>query len=186
MSRKYKIRDQEKLYFVTFTVINWIDVFIRNEYRNAFLESIRYCQQNKGLEVYAWCIMTSHAHLILGTNGENKLEHIIRDLKSFTSRSIRKFLESQDSVLESRREWLIDMMKTAGSKNNNNKNFQFWQQHNHPIELSTNALLDQKLNYIHNNPVEAGFVESPEMWQYSSAKDYYGTGKGELDILFIQ
>ena len=186
MSRKYKIKDQNKLHFATFTVINWIDVFIRNEYRNVFLESIVYCQKNKGLEVYAWCIMTSHIHMILSTNGENKLENIIRDLKSFTSRSIRKLLESSEKVGESRREWMLSMMHQAGINNGNNKDFQFWQHHNHPIELSTNNLLDQKLNYIHNNPVEAGFVESPEMWQYSSAKDYYGNGKGVIDILFIQ
>ena len=186
MSRKYKIKDQNKLYFVTFTVINWIDVFIRDEYRNVFLESVLYCQKNKGLEVYAWCIMTSHIHMILGTSGENKLENIIRDLKSFTSRSIRKLLEGNEKVWESRREWMYIMMHQAGINNGNNKDFQFWQQHNHPIELSTNNLLDQKLNYIHNNPVEAGFVESPEMWQYSSAKDYYGNEKGVIDILFIQ
>lgn len=186
MSRKYKIRDQDKLYFVTFTVINWIDVFIRNEYRNMFLESVRFCQKNKGLEVYAWCIMTSHIHMILGANGAYKLEDIIRDLKSFTSRGIRKLLEEKDNLGESRKDWMIDMMKKTGTRNSNNKDFQFWQQHNHPIELSTNELLDQKLEYIHNNPIEAGFVESPEMWQYSSAKDYYGKGKGELDILFIQ
>lgn len=186
MSRKYKIRDQDKLHFVTFTVINWIDVFIRNEYRNMFLESVRFCQKNKGLEVFAWCIMTSHIHMILGTNGENKLENIIRDLKSFTSRSIRKLIVSNEKVGESRRKWMVEMMKKAGLGNSNNRDFQFWQQHNHPIELSTNKLLEQKLEYIHDNPVEARFVESPEMWQYSSAKDYYEKGKGELDILLIQ
>ncbi len=63
MSRKYRISDQERPYFVTFTVINWIDVFIRDEYRNIFLESVRYCQTNKGLEVHAWCMMTSHVHM---------------------------------------------------------------------------------------------------------------------------
>ena len=90
MSRKYKIRDQERPYFVTFTVINWIDVFIRNEYRTIFIDSVKYCQQHKGLEVYAWCIMTSHVHMIIGRNGDNPLEGIIRDLNSFTSRSIRE------------------------------------------------------------------------------------------------
>ena len=73
MSRKYKIRDQERPYFVTFTVINWIDVFIRNEYRNIFIDSVKYCQLNKGLEVYAWCMMTSHVHMIIGSNGQNSL-----------------------------------------------------------------------------------------------------------------
>ena len=70
MSRKYKFTDQEHPYFVTFTVIQWIDVFIRDEYRNIFLDSVRYCQKNKGLEVHAWCIMTSHVHMIISTKGK--------------------------------------------------------------------------------------------------------------------
>ena len=82
MGRKYAIRDQDKFYFVTFTVVNWIDVFSRQVYRDLFLESIRYCQKEKGLEVGAWCIMTNHAHLILGTKRDNPLQNIIRDLKS--------------------------------------------------------------------------------------------------------
>ncbi len=185
MSRKYKIGDQEKPHFVTFTVVNWIDLFTRYEYKNIFLESVRYCQKNKGLEVYAWCIMTNHIHMILGTTGINKLENIIRDMKSFTSRSIRKLLENWEGG-ESRREWMFQMMLKAGIENGNNNDFQLWQQHYHPIELSTNYLLEQKLNYIHNNPVDSGFVESPEMWLYSSARDYYGTGKGELELIFIE
>ncbi len=147
MSRKYKIRDSNRLYFVTFTVIHWIDVFIREEYRAVFVDSIKYCQKEKGLEVYAWCIMTSHVHLIVGSNKE-PLEGIIRDLKSFTSSSIRKLLENKESVAESRREWMYWMMQRAGRKNNNNNDFQFWQQHNHPIELDSNELMDQKLEYI--------------------------------------
>ena len=81
MSRKYKIRDQDKLYFVTFTVVNWIDVFTRREYKDIFLESVRYCQQNKGLEVCAYCIMSNHVHMILGRHGDPALENIIRDIK---------------------------------------------------------------------------------------------------------
>src|SRR5690606_10171328 len=73
VSTKYKIRDQEQLYFVSFATVYWLDLFVRNEYRELLLESLRYCQKEKGLEVYAWCIMTSHVHLIIGTSG-NKME----------------------------------------------------------------------------------------------------------------
>ena len=153
MGRKYAIRDQSKFYFVTFTVVNWIDLFIRDEYRQVFLESVRYCQREKGLEVGAWCMMTSHVHMILGTKGENKLEDIIRDLKSFTSRHIRKAIEAHSG--ESRKEWMLWMMQRAGKRKSNNKDFQFWLQHNHPIELNSNKVIDQRLNYIHENPVVA-------------------------------
>jgi putative transposase len=80
MGRKYQIRDREKVYFVTFTIVNWIDVFIRDCYRGIFIDSLKFCQENKGLEVYAYCLMTSHVHLIIGSKGYNKLEDIIRVL----------------------------------------------------------------------------------------------------------
>jgi putative transposase len=184
MGRKYQIRDQRSIYFVTFTVVNWIDIFIRDCYREIFISSIKYCQDNKGLEVYAYCIMTSHVHLILGTRGENNLEDIIRDLKSFTSRHVRKELEG--NFTESRREWILWMFTRAGKKNKRNNDFQFWQQHNHPIELNTNEMIDQRMDYVHNNPVEAGFVKEPEHWEWSSATDYAGSGKGKIDLIFIE
>lgn len=71
-----------------------------------------------------------------------------------------------------------------GKFNPNNKEIQFWQQDNHPIELITNKFIDQKLDYIHNNPVEAGLVEKPEHYLYSSARDYAGI-KGLLNVILI-
>lgn len=67
MSTKYKFADNDKLYFVSFAVTNWIDLFIRNEYREDILKSRRYCQADKDLELYGWCIKTSHVHLIIDT-----------------------------------------------------------------------------------------------------------------------
>ena len=182
MGRKYAIRSQEQFYFVTFTVVYWLDVFIRQEYRNILIDSIKYCQKEKGLLVGAWCIMTSHVHLILSTDETSKLEDIIRDLKSYTSRHIRKYMENNPQ--ESRKEWMLWMMKRAGEKKSNNKDFQFWQQHNHPIELSTKEIMLQRLNYIHNNPVEAGFVDQPADWFFSSARDYEDQ-KGIIEISFL-
>jgi putative transposase len=182
MSTKYKIRDQQKLYFVSFAVVYWLDVFIRNEYKNILLDSLKHCQKTKGLEIYAWCIMTSHVHLIIGTTG-NKMEDILRDFKSFTSRSIRNAIQEHPS--ESRREWMLWLMERAGKKNSNNNDYQFWQQDNHPIELWDNYMMDQKLEYLHMNPVLSGFVDRPEAYLYSSARDYAGE-KGLLDIQLIQ
>jgi putative transposase len=182
MGRKYKFHDDRKLYFVTFTVIDWIDIFTRNEYTEIIYDSIKYCQQNKGLEVYAYCIMTNHIHLIIGSK-HNVLSDIVRDFKSFTSRQIRK--EIINNPIESRKVWMLDLMEKHGLANDRNKDFQFWQQHNHPIELNTNEMLDQRLNYIHKNPVKAGFVEKEEEWLNSSAGDYYGIRKGKIDLIFI-
>jgi putative transposase len=80
---------------------------------------------------------------------------------------------------------MLSLMYAAGINNERNKYFQFWQQHNHPIELNTDEMLEQRLAYIHNNPVELGLVEKEEEWLHSSARDYYGLRKGEIELLFI-
>ena len=178
MSRKYKFADNAKLYFVSFAVVNWIDVFIRNEYKEILLSSLHFCQKEKEMELYAWCIMTSHVHLIIGTS-RNPLQNIMRDLKRHTSEELHKAIEKNDR--ESRREWMLWMMKRSAKKYNIKSGFQLWQSESHPVELSTNKIAHQKLDYLHNNPVEAGFVLKAEDWLYSSATDYNG-GKGLLNV----
>ncbi|HRN79017.1 MAG TPA: transposase [Ferruginibacter sp.] len=182
MSRKYKFRDNNKLYFTTFTVTNWIDLFIRDEYKNILLNCIRFCQREKDLEVYAWCIMTSHAHFIFGSRG-NPLSNIMRDLKRHSSEELHKSIKVHP--FESRREWMLAMMKKVVTPLSGKSCFQLWQPESHPVELSNEKIMHQKLNYLHNNPVASGFVQQPEDWHYSSAIDYYG-GKGLLDIILIE
>ena len=107
MGRKYAIRDQAQFHIVTFTVVNWIDIFIRNEYKDTFVESVRYCPREKGLLVGAWCVMTSHIHLILGSDGTMPLHDIIRDLKSYTSRQVFLLTCLRNSSTNSRVDSLI-------------------------------------------------------------------------------
>jgi REP element-mobilizing transposase RayT len=182
MSRKYKFRDNDKLYFISYATVYWIDVFIREEYKNIWVESTRFCQDQKGLEVYAWCLMTSHVHMIIGSESA-LLQDIIRDTKRFTSESITDAIA--DSNQESRKEWMMWMFERSAQLNSNNTKRQFWQQHNKPIEITSYEMMQQKLNYIHMNPVVAGFVEEPHHWKYSSAIDYAG-GKGLLTIMNIE
>jgi REP element-mobilizing transposase RayT len=126
--------------------------------------------------------MTSHVHLIIGSNKE-PMENIIRDFKRHTSETLRKAIETNPS--ESRKEWMLQMMKYAGISNPNNREFQLWRQDNRPIELSDSKRLYQKLKYIHHNPVEVGFVEKEEDWLYSSARNYYGL-KGLINVILIE
>ena len=181
MSRKYKFHDNDKLYFISFAVVNWIDIFIREEYKQELIKSWQYCIENKGLQIYGWCIMTSHVHMIIGTTGKN-LDDIVGEMKSYTSTQFKKIIK--DHPQESRKEWMLWMFEKAGSRNSNIEKRQLWQQHNKPIELWSAEVIDQKVNYIHNNPVEAGFVNEPEHWQYSSAIDYTGE-KGIIEIDLI-
>jgi putative transposase len=178
MSRKYKFHNKEGLYFVSFAVVYWIDVFTREEYFAILTDSLDYCRKNKGMEIYAWCIMPSHVHLIFRAR-DNNPSTLLKELKTYTSKQLQKAIAEHNQ--ESRKEWMLWLMERAGLKNSNVKHRQFWQQHNKPIELWSTAVIDQKIDYIHNNPVEAGFVSEPEHWKYSSAIDFSG-GKGLLEI----
>ena len=70
MSRKYKFRNNEKLYFISFAIVGWIDLFVRDEYRQVMIQSWENCQKTKGLEIYGWVIMISHIHMIIGSQGQ--------------------------------------------------------------------------------------------------------------------
>ena len=180
MSRGYKFHNAEGLYFVSFATVGWIDVFTRPVYKEIVVESIRYCQREKGLNLYAWVIMTNHIHLIAAAAQSKLMSHILRDLKRHTSKQLIKAIAQNPK--ESRKQWMLAIFGKAGKYNSNNTDFQFWQQDNHPIELLSVDMLQQKLDYLHANPVEAGFVDKEEEYLYSSARDYHGTGKGMLDI----
>lgn len=103
-------------------------------------------------------------------SGNNAPSDQIRDFKSYTSKKLLKTIE--ENLQESRREWLLWMFEKAGKQNATVTNRQFWQQHNKPIELWTDKVIQQKIEYIHNNPVAAGFVTDPVDWKYSSARNY--------------
>ena len=175
MSRKYKFHNPEGVYFVSFAVKDWIDVFTRNEYKDILIDSLAFCQKNKGLEIFAWYIMTNHVHLIIRAQENCLLQNILRDFKRHTSKTIIEAIRNNPQ--ESRREWLLDKFETE-------EGLCFWGTDNHPIELWSNKVIDQKLNYLHENPVEEGLVFRAEQYVYSSAIDYAGE-KGLLDIIVI-
>jgi putative transposase len=181
MSRKYKFYEKEGVYFVSFATVYWIDVFTRTDYMNIIVDSLSFCIRNKGMELFCWCLMPSHLHLIFRAQFENPSD-LLRDFKKYTSKQLVNCIE--ENVQESRREWLLWMFKRAGEKNSNVKEYQFWQQHNKPIWLYSPEVTDQKLDYIHNNPVVSGFVLEPKDWKYSSAIDYSG-GQGLLKLNLI-
>lgn len=100
MSRNYKFHNPEGLYFISFAVVGWLDVFIRNEYKEVLLESLMFCQKNKGLEIYAWCIMSSHVHLVFRSTQGQKPELLIGDLKRFTSKAVVKAIKENPQETE--------------------------------------------------------------------------------------
>ncbi len=95
---------------------------------------------------------------------------MIRDFKKDTAKKVLKAI--QDNPQESRKEWLLWMFEKAGKEKGNINKYQFWQHHNKPIELWSNKVIQQKIDYIHNNPVMSGFVVESVDWKYSSARNY--------------
>lgn len=141
----YKIRNKAEVHFLSFAVVEWIDVFSRQIYRDILLDSLRYCQDKKGLLLHAWCVMTNHVHL-LASSPELNLSGIIGDLKKFTSKEIIRAII--DNKSESRKDWMLRIFREEGEKNSRNKEFQFWRQDNQPKECFSDKFTFQKMNYI--------------------------------------
>jgi REP element-mobilizing transposase RayT len=180
MSEKYKFHDLEGIYFVSPTIIHWIDLFTRKEFKHIVLASLAHCQKEKGLIIYAWVIMPSHLHLIIGTSKE-PLEDIMRDFKKYVSKSIIKEL---DIINESRKEWLLRAFSKSAQQYKRETKFKIWKDGNQPKQLESNHFQQEKLDYLHQNPVEAEIVDHAEDYLYSSARDYAGK-KGLLNIEFL-
>ena len=182
---RYRIEDQQGLNFVTCTVVGWIDIFSRQNYRDIVIESLAYCREHKGLLVFVYVVMSNHVHLVLQTapDSPNLLSDILRDFKKFTAHRI---IETILKEPESRRDWLLHMFKFYANFNCNNRNYQIWQQDNHPITLYSEKVIWENADYIHNNPVRAGIVRKPEDYLYSSAANYKeqrSDGILEIDLL---
>lgn len=171
----------KKLYFTTDTVVEWVDIFTRPVYKHIIIDSLTYCQKEKGLIIYAWVLMSNHLHMIIGSDNDN-ISDIIRDFKKFSSKSILN--EIRENRQESRSNWMLHLFKEAIKEGKKNAQYKFWQNGNDAQLIYSNDFLIQKLNYIHNNPVKAEFVNMPEDFKYSSAIDYAG-GKGLLDVTLL-
>lgn len=170
----------QELYFTTSTVIDWMDVFTRPLYKHIILESLEYCQANKGLDIYAWVLMTNHLHLIVGVSGGNTIGDVLRDFKKFTSKGIVKAI--QENEQESRQEWLMNRFQFRAANDKKITNFKFWQEDNHVENIYSYDFYKQKFEYIHQNPVRQEIVARAEDYMYSSARNYAGM-EGLLKVI---
>ena len=180
MTTGYQIKEQDRVYFVTFQIVEWVDVFTRKDYKDIIIDSFKYCQKNKRLVIFAYVIMSNHIHIILSSDKE-ELSNTIRDLKRHISKTIIKFIEVCN---ESRKEWMLKIFEKAASKHKRNDNYQVWTHKNHAELIYSNKFLQEKIDYIHFNPVRAGIVENPEEYIYSSAVNYSGK-KGLIDVFCV-
>ena len=154
------------LFFVTLSVVGWIDVFERECYKEILADNLIHCQKNEGLELFAYVIMSSHLHMI-ASRGDDDLGELLGRFKSYTAKKILKLIEENPE--ESRKDWLLHLFRYFAKHKKQYDNYHFWQYTNHPVELFTAEVIDQKVDYIHQNPVSAGIVTEPQFYKWSSA-----------------
>ena len=174
MSKAYQIHNQSSVYFLTFQVVGWVDIFTRQCYRDLVIESLDYSRKHKGLKLHAYVIMTNHIHLIVSHKNE-ELSNWVRDFKKYIAKEIFKMIRE---VNESRREWFHVIFNYHAKYNSRSGKKQFWTHENHAVELYNNDLINTRMNCIHQNPVRAGWVQYEEDYLYSSARNL-----AELDPL---
>lgn len=153
-------------HFLTLTIIEWIDVLTSEDCFTIIINTLKYCQENLGLLLYDYVIMTNHLHLIAAANQNHKLSEIIASFKKFTTKEIYKLLAKDN------RKYILWLLKHSYSKKKGGQN-QLWQRENYPKLIKSDTFLAQKTDYIHWNPVKKGYVVKPEDWKYSSAKNRY-------------
>ena len=182
MSDKYKAIVPDTAYFITITTVGWIDVFTRLRQKMALIDSLIYCQKNKGLKIYAYCIMSNHLHMLCEAPKGESLYNTVRDFKKFTSKQIIKNIIEYP---ESRRHWMLSYFKNSCSHLARDQQYKVWQNGYHAEYATSKWFIRQKIYYIHNNPVKARIVERPTDYVFSSAKNYASLA-GILDVEVIQ
>ncbi len=127
------------------------------------MQSLAYCRAEKALKIYAWVILDNHFHAIVSAPD---LPRVMADLKRHTARRLLELLQEENAA------WLLDQLRRQRAAHKTESEHQVWQEGYHPQSIPTDAIMLQKLEYLHNNPVQRGWVVAPEHWQYSSAHEW--------------
>jgi putative transposase len=147
----------DAVFFTTLTVVDWIDVFSRRDYADIVIRNLQFCQQQIGLEIYAYVLMTNHLHLVAGQK-DGQLNNVLQRFKSFTAKAMLEAINNHPR--ESRKDWLLHMFRFH--EKFKSQEHHFWQPTNHPVALVNHETKVQKIGYTHMNPVRAGYVLEPE------------------------
>ena len=172
----WKVTEGCEHYFVTTTIVDWIDVFTSGRYFEILIDALKYCISTKGLRLHAFVIMLNHAHYIVSSRDSKSISDVMRDFNTFTSRKITERLK-----IDGRREILNSFQRAASSDGRGNR-FKVWQAGYHPIGLWSDYVFNQKLNYIHDNPVRKGYVDEPDHWRFSSARNYLNGDHSVIEV----
>lgn len=176
MSSAYRVFNEERYaYFITSTIVEWLPVFVSQPYFDIVIESLNFIRAHKGVQVNVFVIMPTHLHLVVYPDANVKLTDVMRDFKRFTSRAISTQLEQdeQPTILRGFAKQAPDRAKAE---------YRVWQEGFHPEAIYTPSFAQQKIEYLHNNPVRKGLVDAPEQWRYSSARNYLLNDESGMEI----
>jgi REP element-mobilizing transposase RayT len=162
---RYRFVNSRHPHFITATINHWLPVFTCPETMNIVLDSWKYLQENSAFEIFGYVILENHLHLV--ARSEN-IEHDIKRFKSYTAKEIVTYLKTERS---SGFLWMLEFFKRVYKTEST---YQVWEEGSHPQGVTSEEVLLQKLEYIHLNPVKRGYVDKPEHWRYSSARNYLG------------
>jgi REP element-mobilizing transposase RayT len=161
-----------QIYFITSTVNHWIPLFHRADYAEIILEALSFRAEKGQIRINAYIIMPNHIHMMLTVNEGHTLTDFIRDFHKFTAKRIIETLEMENNrVLERFRVESRD------------RKIQVWRKTHSPKQITSWKFFLQKLEYIHNNPLNARWrlCERPEEYAYSSAGVYMAVSRGDKD-----
>jgi putative transposase len=163
---------KEHANYFTATCLEWTPVLIDDRFKQIIIDSLKYLTDAHRIDVYAFCIMNNHMHIIWQMLGDNKAEDVQRDFLKFTSQQILKVLRNEKSDL-------LEQL-TVNAKD---RKHQVWERNAFSMPVYEDRFLFQKLHYIHNNPVVAGYCIHPEDYYFSSAAFYL---KGDVNFSFLK
>ncbi|MGZ5075057.1 MAG: REP-associated tyrosine transposase [Methylobacter sp.] len=161
---RYTITQPDQPHFVTLTVLHWIPVFTRPATVDIILDSLRHLM-TEGLQVYAYVILENHLHLVVQSP---QLDKDMARLKAFTAKQLIRYLD------ENNVKTILEQLAFYKKAHKTDRAYQFWQEGVHPELIQNEAMMRQKVEYIHHNPVKRGYVDNAEHWRYSSARNYLG------------
>lgn len=157
--------------FYTATIYKWTPLLNDDKYKNIIAESLRFLVSNKRIELNAFVIMHNHIHLIWQALPGHTSSAVQLSFMKFTAQQIKFDLMKNDT-------FTLEKFKV----NSGDRNYQFWKREALSIQLYSPKVFEQKINYIHNNPVNAGLCKYPEEYYFSSAK-FYHDGSCSFDML---
>lgn len=157
--------------FYTATINNWKHLLLTNECKNIIINSLQFLVNDKRIRLYAFTIMSNHIHLIWQPLADNTPSSIQSSFMKYTAQQIIRYLQKTDTNI-------LEGLKV----NKGDRAYQVWKREALSVELQSSAVFNQKLDYIHYNPVKAELCLQPEEYYYSSAK-FYNNGGDAFNML---